>query len=261
MIRTFFGNPGCGKTTLCCKYLLKNQKRYKHTIANFRHSVPGAYYYETLRDFGKWCPPHYSWCGWDESGIDFNSRAYKSMSQECISLHKKHRHARLDIDCFSQAWDDIDITLRRLSVEMWHMIKIGPWTLCRRIYKRFGIDQNTKQPIDQYRQASMLWLLFWPLQLGWPFDKKFTLTFRPFYYKYFDSWELNDIPIKLPVQVPEKRRRVGADRVSAPHDERKKNSYFVALKGFINKSVARIGAAALSIYLSIARMFSHEEDS
>lgn len=201
MIRTFFGNPGCGKTTLVCKLLKKNQKRYKYTVANFRHAVPGSFYYETLYDFGKWCPPHYSWLGFDEASIDFNSRAYKTMSQSCIALLKKHRHASLDIDVFSQSWDDVDITLRRLSVELWAMYRIGPWTLCRKVYKRWGTDKNTEQIIDKYKFSSMLWLLVWPLQLGFPFEKKFTLTFRPFYYKYFDSWELDDIEIKDPVKV------------------------------------------------------------
>lgn len=201
MIRTFFGNPGCGKTTLACKFLKQKQKHYQHCVANFRHVVPNAGYYESLKGFGKWCPPHYSYCAWDEAGIDFNSRAYKSMPQESIALHKKHRHARLDIDVFSQAWDDIDITLRRLTTELWCMYRIGPWTLCRKVYKRVGVDENTHQIIDKYKMVNMLWLLIWPLQLGWPFEQKFMLTFRPFYYKYFDSWELDDIPIQDPAWV------------------------------------------------------------
>lgn len=207
MIRTFWGNPGCGKTTQCVKFAIKNQKHYNYTITNFPHSVPGSGYYDTLAGLGKWSPPYHSWCGWDESGIDFNSRAYKSMSQECIALHKKHRHQELDIDCFSQAWDDIDISLRRLSVELWYMIKIGPWTLCRKVYKRSGVDKETHQIVDFYEFASILWLLFWFLQLGWPFDKRFMLTFRPFYYKYFDSYDKLPIPVKMPTINQRKPRR------------------------------------------------------
>lgn len=194
MIRTFFGNPGCGKTTLACKFLLKDQKRYNHTIANFRHSVPNSYFYENIDDLGLWTPPHYSKIIWDEAGIEFNNRSFKSLPKPCIAWHKKHRHAHIDIDIFSQAWDDVDITLRRLSTELWYMKKIGPWTLCRRVYKRVGVDKETHQIVDFYDMASPLWLLVFPFQKNW------TLTFRPFYYKYFDSWELG-LPVKMPIST------------------------------------------------------------
>lgn len=201
MIRTFFGNPGCGKTTLLCKMALKNQKRYSEAVTNFKHNVPGACYYESLEGLGSWVPPDNLWFGIDEAGIDFNNRSYKSMALGLIAYLKKHRHLYHDIDVFSQSWDDIDITIRRLSVDLWHMRKLGPWTLCRRVYKRTEVDQTTHQIIDGYKMASMAWLLVFPLQLGFPFEKKFTLTFRPFYYKYFDSYEFDrSIPVKLPTK-------------------------------------------------------------
>jgi len=79
--------------------------------------------------------------------------------------------------------------------------------------------ENHYQIINEYRFASMLWLFVWPLQLGYPFQKKFTLTFRPFYYKYFDSWETDDIPIKdFPVHSPakQKQRRKRAGVLDTP---------------------------------------------
>ena len=206
MIVTYWGNPGCGKTTLACKFAKKMQRKYKHTITNFSQSVPGSGYYDSLHLLGHWKPPSHSFLIWDEAGIDFNNRAGKhgAMDQECIVLHKKHRHEHLDIACFSQAWDDIDITLRRMSVQLWYMYRIGPWTLSRRVYKRTGVDKQTHQIIDMYSMASMLWLFVWPLQLGWPFQKKFTLTYRPFYYNYFDSFDPVDVPVKEPKWNPKK---------------------------------------------------------
>ena len=158
MISTYWGNPGCGKTTLACKMLKKQQKHYKHTISNFPHVVPGAGFYDDLTLLGRWKPPSHSLCIWDESGIDFNNRAgrHGAMDQPCIALHKKHRHEHLDIVCISQSWDDIDVTLRRLSVQLWYMYRLGPWTLCRRVYKSTGIDKETGQIVDKYRFASML---------------------------------------------------------------------------------------------------------
>ena len=196
MIRTFFARPGAGKTTQCCALAKKYTKMYKHVFLNFENSVPGAYTC-SLEGLGEWTFPKHSYIAVDEAGIEYNSRKYKSLSQATIAWLKKHRHYRCDLDFFSQSWDDFDVTIRRLSSQLWLMYRIGPWTLCRRIYKRIGIDKNTHQIIDEYRMPSMLWLLIWPLQLGFPFDKKFTLTFRPFYYKFFDSWECDDLPVRV----------------------------------------------------------------
>lgn len=205
MIRTFWGNPGCGKTTLAVKFAKKKQKQYAHTFTNFQHTVPGSGYFDNLTGLGDWIPPESSWFGIDESGIEFNSRAYKSLAKSCIAYFKKHRHNKNDIDVFSQSWEDVDVTIRRLSVELWYMYRIGPWTLCRKVYKRTGVDKQTEQIIDKYKMTSMLWLFVWPLQLGWPFDKKFTLTFRPFYYKYFDTYEMLPIPVKEPIYNDNKK--------------------------------------------------------
>lgn len=123
--------------------------------------------------------PRNSYIALDEAGIEFNNRAYKTMPKHTIAWFKKHRHYGCDVDVFSQSWDDMDITIRRLANELWYMYKIGPFTLCRRVYKRLTIDKNTEQIIDGYRMANMLWIFVWFLQLGYPFQKKFMLTFRP----------------------------------------------------------------------------------
>lgn len=193
MIRVFFGKPGVGKTTLACKFMVKKQKQYDHVFANFPATVPNGFYWE-LDGLGEWSYPPSSYVAIDEAGIEYNNRAYKALPKSTIAWFKKHRHFLCDIDVFSQSWEDMDVTIRRLAPELWYMYRLGPWTLCRRVYKRVTVNKETEQIIDGYRMASMLWLLVWPLQLGFPFDKKFTLTFRPFYYKYFDSWEREELP-------------------------------------------------------------------
>lgn len=207
MIRVFFGKPGVGKSTLCCKLAKRSRKKYKHSYINFRNIVPGVHFCDVI-DLGKWTFPRNSYIALDEAGIEFNNRAYKTMPKHTIAWFKKHRHYGCDVDVFSQSWDDMDITIRRLANELWYMYKFGPFTLCRRVYKRLTIDKNTEQIIDGYRMASMLWLLIFPLQLGYPFQKKFTLTFRPFYYRYFDSWETDDLPVQVfPILEEEKQKK------------------------------------------------------
>ena len=196
MISLYFGNPGCGKTTLACKLAKKNRKNYKHIYTSFQSQIPGVASAD-LYGLGSWRFPRNSLILCDEAGIDFNSRAYKAMPQKQICYFKKHRHISNDWVFMSQSWEDYDVTLRRLTVEMWYVYRIGPWSLSRRVYKRIKTDKETGQFIDYYSMANMLWLFVWPLQLGFPCQPKFKLTFRPFYYKYFDSFEFDE-------SIPEK---------------------------------------------------------
>lgn len=195
MIRVFFGKPGCGKTTFAVKQAVK-QRRNREVYLNFAHSVPDAFVFDTA-ELGDWTFLRNSYVGIDEAGIEYNSRSYKALPKKTIKWFKLYRHYGVKtMDVYSQSWEDMDVTIRRLADQLWLMYRIGPWTLCRRIYKRITVDQQTEQIIDGYRMASLLWLLVWPLQLGWPTDKKFMLTFRPFYYKYFDTYDAPELPVK-----------------------------------------------------------------
>lgn len=205
MITTYFGSPGCGKTTLAVKMAKKNQKYYDYTFLNFDHKIDNGYI-ANLDKLGEWTFPDHSFICIDEAGIEYNSRAYKALPKPAIAWFKKHRHYKCDIAVFSQSWEDMDVTIRRLSDQLWYVYKIGPFTLSRRIYKRVTVDKQTEQIIDGYRMANMLWLLIWFLQLDKGlFVPKFKLTFRPFYYKYFDSYSKDNIPVNLHKKVGESR--------------------------------------------------------
>lgn len=207
MIRVFFGSPGAGKTTQACKLLLKNKKRYQYTFCNFdlkrEYDLAESVSSEELKKLGLWTFPEYSYIALDEAGIEYNNRKFKTFPQYTIEWFKLHRHYRCDVDLFSQSWEDMDITLRRLADQLWYMRGIGRkygFTILRRVYKFVTVDDNTKQIIDGYRMEKGIWLLLQPLKLiglnkllpqldGWK------LTIRPKYYKYFDSYAHPDLPL------------------------------------------------------------------
>ena len=83
MIRIYFGNPGCGKTTLACRMFKKEKKRYKrkkspykYFISNFENKLSNCV---SLEGLGKWTFPDYSYVIVDEAGIEYNNRKFKTL--------------------------------------------------------------------------------------------------------------------------------------------------------------------------------------
>jgi len=216
MIRIFFGNPGCGKTTCMVRNMKKMQKypktlhyrlchsRFlsKYFIGAFTPKYPYIFSYYSnfesdfseninLKDLGKWTLPSNSYLCVDESGIEYNSRKYKSLPQETIAWYKLYRHYEVKIiDFVSQSWEDMDVTIRRLADELWYLRSFGPFTFVRRIYKWTGIDKETHQITDMYKFGSFIRRILPP-----PFHRKdWYLVFRPFHYKHFDSYERYYLP-------------------------------------------------------------------
>ena len=152
-----------------------------HKFSNFDTDLST----EIKSDFiGQFAFPDYSELYIDEAGIDYNNRKYKNLSQNTIEYFKLHRHFKNDIILFSQSWEDTDITLRRLTDELWYMKKKGPFTFCRKLRKAVRVNKETEQIIDGYRFAGLLWnLLPPPLH-----EKTFFLFYRKPYFKHFDSY-------------------------------------------------------------------------
>lgn len=193
MIRIFFGNIGCGKTTVAVRQFYKLRRR---GIKNKRNGLPAPYdfYFSNFDSslssevsfdgLGSWTFPPRSYIVADESGIEYNNRQFKSFPKETISWLKLSRHFKCDIDFISQSFDDMDITIRRLASELWFVKKLGPFTMLRRIYKRVGIDKETHQIVDYYEFGKLLPCFFPP-----PFHQhNMEIFLRLPYYKYFDSY-------------------------------------------------------------------------
>ncbi len=208
VLNVYFGVPGSGKTTFAA-YLTKNALKESRVISwARRHSnrftdwllnktnllkrrqdvwsnvpITGAYSLDPQKDIGK-----YMILGGkviiDEAGIEYNNRNFKSFPPEAVYWYKYHRHYGCSVDVFSQSFEDMDITLRRLA-QNYYVVKksIFPYFLvCKRIRRKVGIDENTHQIIDHYK-------------FGFPIlDSKWVFT--PPLWKLFNSFSRKDLPQK-----------------------------------------------------------------
>lgn len=190
MITFYFGSVGSGKTTVAVRNIKKalQSKRYSNVYSNIGDTLSKPLYCPALADFK---PPSRSLLVIDESGIEFNSRDYAKFKKGFIEFFKKHRHEKIDIQFFSQSWEDTDKIIRDLATEYWRVINLGLFSVCRR-YDKIIPPPNEKtqyQIITGFKKPSIFWQLL-PFQ-----PKQFKFVFRMPYYKYFNSFS----PIPRPV--------------------------------------------------------------
>lgn len=172
MVRIYFGVPGSGKTTYAAKIVKKNLKKGIKTFCNV--NILGSIKIDS-RDIGRIDISDGDLII-DEASIEYNNRNYKALPQEQIQWFKLSRHYGIrNIYIFSQSYDDMDITLRRLA-DVLFIVKrsIIPWLIVvKQISRRIGINAESHQIEDQF------------------YFKAFQLSFcfGPFYWRMFDSWE------------------------------------------------------------------------
>ena len=191
-VSLFFGLPGCGKTTFLAMIAYKalKQQRYKYVYSNVALNMPGVTVitnecigrYE-LRDCLLLI---------DEATLFADSRAYKSFSKSQMEYFLLHRHRNADIILFTQQWDGVDRKIRVITDRVFYIYKgkfLGRWfSCCYRI--PYGIiipdpkkgSEKLGDIIQGYSKPPLLIKLF--------FTKR---IFRPRYYPFFDSWELNEL--------------------------------------------------------------------
>lgn len=207
MIEVYFGSPGSGKTTLACREIKKCKDKYLFTFANFGCKC-ADFDDVSLQGLGTWSFPKGSYIAIDEAGIEYNNRKFKSLSQDTIKWFKLHRHYECDVSVWSQSWEDMDVTIRRLADRLYYVKKIGPFSLIRRVYKRVTVNKETEQIIDGYKMLHLGYLLFKPLYylsylfFGFGFFLKVILpgfdevhlVWRRPYYQYFDTHAAPELP-------------------------------------------------------------------
>lgn len=178
-LNIYFGLPGSGKTTYASYLAKKDLKKGVSVWSNV--PITGCFKIEPKDDIGKFNITNGRLII-DEAGIEYNNRDFKNFSQESTYFYKYHRHYQLNVDIFSQGYDDMDKKLRTLASGMYLIKKsIIPFFICKKkISKRVGIDTNTKQVIDEY--------FFAPFGTRW--------IFTPPLWKMFNTYSRKTLPDK-----------------------------------------------------------------
>lgn len=200
MIELYFGLPGAGKTSLAVYFILMEQEKiargkspYKKIITNIDCDIPGVWYTQDFSFFGQYRVNN-ALIIWDESIIDFNSRKYKTFSDNYLYGFTQHRHHFQDVKLLSQRFDGLDINIRMLTEKVYYIHKgkinkeftyVTPVKFGMQIPKK--LDQETAGKIlEGYYQCSKLEKL---MEIKLP---------RSIVYPYFDSFkenkELDEVP-------------------------------------------------------------------
>ncbi len=200
VLNVYFGVPGSGKSTYAAHLANKSLhpsklrdwleqfddpflsslpdklKLSKPEIVYSNVDIRGAYYLNPKQDLGYY-QVRAGRVIIDEAGLEFNSRNFKSFSDQNRTFFKMHRHEETKVDVFSQSFDDMDKSLRILA-RNFYIVKpslIPYFVVAVRINRYVGVDRNTQQIVDAYR-------------MGIPFfDSKY--CFAPSVWKLFDSYE------------------------------------------------------------------------
>lgn len=208
VLDVYFGVPGSGKTTfaawltkqclreswvvrLCkrwpekklCKRILEG-KHFRRALDVYSNvPITGAYKLDVKEDIGR----HMLVGGKiiiDEAGIEYNNRDFKNFPPAAIYFYKYHRHYQTSIDVFSQSYDDMDITLRRLAQHFYVVRRsLVPFCVtCRLIRRKIGVDDQTHQIVDLYAMGTPL------------LDTR--RIFCPSVWKMFNSYSRKELPAK-----------------------------------------------------------------
>lgn len=149
ILTIWFGVPGSGKSTWAAWLTRRDLKKKRKVYSNV--PITGAYKLEPEKDIGKVNIVN-GRVIIDEAGLEYNNRKFKTFSDEATYFYKYHRHYQCAVDVFSQGYDDMDKKLRVLAQRLYVVKKsFLPWFVKRReIGKRVGINELTKEIIDEY---------------------------------------------------------------------------------------------------------------
>ena len=207
VLNVYFGVPGSGKTTFAAyltrwalhenpiitfcrkhenaltKWILASKYLKRRIDVYSNVPITGAYQLDAKKDIGNYMIENAKIII-DEAGIEYNNRSYKTFPPESIYFYKYHRHYQDSVDVFSQSYEDMDVTLRRLAQNFYVVKKslIPGCVVRRRIRRKIGVDDTTHQIMDLYK-------------MGMPIlDTK--RIWAPSLWKMFNSYSRKELPHK-----------------------------------------------------------------
>lgn len=204
MISGYFGLPGSGKTTMLSKIAQKELRRiergksaYRYVYTNFECS---GCYQLNFKLLGQIMIED-ALILIDEITLEADSRDFKEFTKNLKYFFVMHRHYHCDIIYFCQQYDRLDKSIRDLTANLWYLKRVSLWSFATKIYRILDIDKNTHEIVQGYRFPSAfenIMSLFFPF-----FFPVRQVVFRPFYYKYFDSWVREELTAFTPHKWPE----------------------------------------------------------
>lgn len=189
MVSGYFGLPGCGKSTFLTMMARKELRRIQNGKSKYKHVLTN-FYCEGCESIDYRVLGHYeirdSLILLDEITLDADSRNFKQFDSFHKHFFLMHRHYGCDIVYFTQQYDGVDKKIRDITVDLFFVRRLGPFSIAKRIWRILDINEQTKEIVQGYRFSNFFELLFM-------FPFKF--CFRPRWYKYFDSY---CVPLGLP---------------------------------------------------------------
>lgn len=192
------GNRGEGKSTLLCMLAQRFIKQKHDVYCNFE--IQGTYYFD-VSQFGKVNFPVFSVIMIDEASILYNSRNFKNFDIGITTWIKECRKHHCMLVIASQNYNDTDKVLRDESNYLYILSKIGNFTIGKRI-----VNKLVLVPSSNGNQGYMGFDLYYAGLLS---KGSRIVCYRPFYYRFFDSWQLthkDEKPLVKAEKVPYKKK-------------------------------------------------------
>lgn len=205
MITTYFGLPGCGKTTKFVQLAVKESRlidrgksRYKYIVGNIDLVNVPHYNKINFQTLGKIGYPD-ALVLIDEASLECDSRDFKNFARHTLEYFLLHRHWNNDVHLFSQQWNGIDLKIRAITNKVVYLHKSPILRfLTRETTIRYGV---VIPKIGENKGGEICMGYFDPGPVAKFFEPRFI---RCPYYKYFDSWTRPNIPLFRPsVKAPE----------------------------------------------------------
>lgn len=160
----------------------RGRSKYKRVFTNF--PVDGCYSFE-FADLGLYDMTD-SLVLIDEITMDADNRQFKSFPVNARNFFILHRKYGCDVIYFTQNWNAVDKKIRDLTAELYYLKRLPLITVGTRIFRRMDINDYTSEIVYGYRFPNL-----WERIKSWvvPGFSIYTSCFRPFWYKYFDTFE------------------------------------------------------------------------